>query len=35
MSLGNCYFGKFAVSSLVAGAKKRKEERKKRKKEDI
>jgi hypothetical protein len=32
MPLGNCYFGKFDVSSLVAGAKKRKEERKERKK---
>jgi hypothetical protein len=30
MPLGNCYFGKLAVSSLVTGAKKRKEERKER-----
>jgi hypothetical protein len=30
--LGNCHFGEFAVSSLVAGAKKRKEERKERNK---
>jgi hypothetical protein len=28
--LGNCHFGEFAISSLVAGAKKRKEERKER-----
>jgi hypothetical protein len=30
LPLGNSHFGEFAVSTLVAGAKKRKEERKER-----